>query len=182
MTTHHYQLTIDSLRFIPGDVLVEHLGYALRAFADKNGNAPHISLDDYAGSGVVKVDFREVRQHPFDGPELFDDDFINEDETRKDIYVDGGPYEGVKYVEVSNVTDKDRTFVPTQKDPVCDGFVPIDPIELHKQFASVAKKAPFDSGSVPVVLSEKDREFLSRTIAIDFPYLSTLFQHKREQQ
>lgn len=51
-----YPLRITSENDIPDDVLVEHIAVALRDF-------------EFAG----KVDVKMARQHPFDGPEVFDD-------------------------------------------------------------------------------------------------------------
>lgn len=53
-----YDLTVRSENPIPEDVLVEHIAVALR---------------DFKFTG--KVDVQVARQHPFDGPEVFDDYF-----------------------------------------------------------------------------------------------------------
>lgn len=52
-----YDLTVRSEEPIPEDVLVEHVAVALR---------------DFKFTG--KVDVQVTRQHPFDGPEVFDDE------------------------------------------------------------------------------------------------------------
>lgn len=51
-----YPLRITTENPIPDDVIVEHIAVALRDFK-------------FAG----KVDVQMARQHPFDGPEVFDD-------------------------------------------------------------------------------------------------------------
>lgn len=178
MTTHHYNLTVDSLRHIPGDILVEHLGYALKAFQDEDGNRPHIHLDDYVASGPEKVNYREGRQHPFDGPELFDDDepeseasfaeFVEDQlgiplmphqreafnrmrDDRPEVYLDGGPYEGVQYVDATPIGSKERVNIPGPKATIFE-------------------------------LSDSDKALLNRAIATDFPHLAELFNAKREAQ
>ena len=60
MSKHIVELAFE--KNVPSDVLVEHLGYALRVFGVKD-----ITI---AGS---QPDPEAERYHPFDGPEMFDD-------------------------------------------------------------------------------------------------------------
>ena len=65
---HEYNLSVTSENAIPPDVLVEHLAVALRSlnFTGKIGIT--MNSTTVHGSGKTTWD------HPFDGPEVFDDD------------------------------------------------------------------------------------------------------------
>lgn len=93
MTT--YELEITTKRDLPTDVLVEHVAYALRGIVDPNKRRAH------EGDVTVKVvNVKRPRQHPFEGPEVFDD------EPRKHRFNEYTPHHTVDYrAPVTSITD-----------------------------------------------------------------------------
>lgn len=76
-----YNLEIDLPVTVPDDVLVEHVGQALKKLIRKPVPEPVASVRIVAKSGYklvegnMKATWRNGgRQHPFEGPEVFDDD------------------------------------------------------------------------------------------------------------
>lgn len=65
---HHYHLEVVSEGHIPHDVLIEHLAVALRAFQFLGKNS--IAL---RGTSTTQKEPEVARNHPFEGPEVFDD-------------------------------------------------------------------------------------------------------------
>lgn len=91
MTT--YTLEITTKRSIPTDVLVENIGYHLRAHSGgtkiKVTNVVGLELTEPAG-----------RQHPFEGPEVFDDEPAPQyDFTKGDNWASGGYLPGTPLTE-----------------------------------------------------------------------------------
>lgn len=64
-----YTLEITTKRDLPEDVLVEHIGYALRGIVD-----PARRKADSQTVKIRVVEVKRPRQHPFEGPEVFDDE------------------------------------------------------------------------------------------------------------
>lgn len=65
MSDYEYDLTVGLRTDMPVDVLVEHVGYALRGIVDPAKRKGYVK---------VKVNgIRKPRLHPFDGPEVNDD-------------------------------------------------------------------------------------------------------------
>ena len=69
MRLHTYHLEVVSENYIPPDVLLEHLAVAMRDFNFLGQNSIAIKGTDTKQTGEQKV----ARQHPFEGPEKFDD-------------------------------------------------------------------------------------------------------------
>ena len=89
---YKYEITITSGADIPADVLVEHISYAMRALdpgrggvsiSSKKADVEFTSADPHATYPSTSV-----RNHPFDGPEMFDD------EPAPPNYANGGYLEG----------------------------------------------------------------------------------------
>lgn len=103
-----YPLRITSEHDIPDDVLVEHIAVALRDF-------------EFAG----KVDVKMARQHPFDGPEVFDDHVpegarrkhsLHGDEyvlTAKQVEAIGGAAGVERLIKLARSADREANFSPT---------------------------------------------------------------------
>lgn len=82
MRAYVYNLEIVTEGYVPSDVLIEHLAVAMRdfRFLGKNG----ITL---LSAGTIDVEEPKVaRQHPFDGPEVFDDKPRLEDSFPEDPF------------------------------------------------------------------------------------------------
>jgi hypothetical protein len=90
-----YDLTVRSEEPIPEDVLVEHVAVALR---------------DFKFTG--KVDVQVARQHPFDGPEVFDDYFAPKPPTTgtasEGSFAVIDPYPNVTEAAMQLREDRDR--------------------------------------------------------------------------
>lgn len=86
MILNAYTLTVRTEAPVPHDVLVEHVAVALRDFhfAGRTG----VSFDSFHQE-EVETDFTMARQHPFDGPEVFDDEpkpeYMREPPTTKSL-------------------------------------------------------------------------------------------------
>lgn len=65
---HHYHLEIVTEGYIPHDVLIEHLAVAMRDFQFLGMNS--IAL---RGTSTTQKEPEVARNHPFEGPEVFDD-------------------------------------------------------------------------------------------------------------
>lgn len=68
-----YHLEVTSEHAIPPDVLIEHLAVALREF--KFAGKTSIALRGQTTTLEHKMETKTVRNHPFEGPEVFDDYF-----------------------------------------------------------------------------------------------------------
>lgn len=64
---HSYSLTVRTENNVPADVLVEHLAVALRSFH-------FLSLIGITIDSVTHPEETMTRNHPFEGPEVFDDE------------------------------------------------------------------------------------------------------------
>lgn len=63
-----YTVRITTRRDLPEDVVVEHIAYGLRGIVDpERKRASH-------GVAVKLLDVKRPRNHPFEGPVVFDDD------------------------------------------------------------------------------------------------------------
>lgn len=74
-----YTLEVSTKRDVPDDVVVEHVGYALRGIVD-----PNKRRSDNGGVTVRLVEAKRPRNHPFEGPVTWDDDVP---ETAPGVYL-----------------------------------------------------------------------------------------------
>lgn len=71
MTDYQYDLTISLKKSVPADVLIEHISYALRAIVDpkrRKGRKSDIKVE--------LTGLRTPRSHPFDGPDVDENDQV----------------------------------------------------------------------------------------------------------
>lgn len=141
-----YDLTVRSEEPIPEDVLVEHVAVALR---------------DFKFTG--KVDVQVARQHPFDGPEVFDDyirpgnvpgyvyDPENDDDTKPEYEIEPPTTKSLSGFAKGGYTGThgEGRFTPAGIVHKGDAYIPKRAIQMAgldalERMMNIARKTPED--------------------------------------
>lgn len=142
---HSYSLTVRTENHVPSDVLVEHLAVALRDFK-------------FLGKYNITVDRQThpeadmTRNHPFEGPEVFDDE-------PKPKYADGG------YVPGTHGEGRFAAYLAPKETVLTKAQVEALSNATLADFAEIAIKKAIDVES-----SRSDDGQLNVTLSVVDPY------------
>lgn len=80
MTDREYLVKVTMDHSVPASVLEEHIRHALKRLQDDKKVRPEVKAFAPGGYTDTKVTYakKTVRDHPFDGPEFFDDYITND--------------------------------------------------------------------------------------------------------